>query len=131
MSELNKGSFQEILVDQDKSQDVKKVKKVVMCTGKIYYDVLKYKEEKNSGIKDVVLIRLEQLYPLPLKKLRRLKTMYNKARWIWLQEEPFNMGARAHISTFLADFNVTFIARATFVCVNPRANLLIRNLEPR
>ncbi len=68
-----------------------KIQKVVMCSGKIYYDLIEAREkEKNDS---VVFIRLEQLYPFPVKTLANLLKKYEKAEFIWCQEEPKNMGA--------------------------------------
>ena len=67
------------------------IKKVVMCSGKIYYDLIEARENiKNNGI---VFIRIEQLYPFPAKTLANLLKKYEKAEFIWCQEEPKNMGA--------------------------------------
>tara|TARA_Y100000992_G_scaffold160180_1_gene107208 strand:- start:278 stop:790 length:513 start_codon:yes stop_codon:yes gene_type:complete len=67
------------------------IKKVVMCSGKIYYDLIEARENiKNNN---VVFIRIEQLYPFPAKTLANLLKKYEKAEFIWCQEEPKNMGA--------------------------------------
>ena len=70
----------------------KKIKKVVMCSGKIYYDLLEAREKiKNDK---VFLVRIEQLYPFPVKTLAQtLKRFRKKAKFYWCQEEPQNMGA--------------------------------------
>tara|TARA_Y100001970_G_scaffold282126_1_gene394336 strand:+ start:1157 stop:4036 length:2880 start_codon:yes stop_codon:yes gene_type:complete len=67
------------------------IKKVVMCSGKIYYDLLEAREKLENS--DVVFIRIEQLYPFPAKTLAHLLKKYEKAEFIWCQEEPKNMGA--------------------------------------
>ncbi len=67
------------------------IKKVVMCSGKIYYDLVEARE--NTKNNDVVFIRVEQLYPFPAKTLANLLKKYEKAEFIWCQEEPKNMGA--------------------------------------
>ena len=73
------------------STDVKKVKRAIFCTGKIYYDLLIRKTEKNR--KDVAIIRLEQLYPFPQKQVDALLKKYKNAKLFWVQEEAENMGA--------------------------------------
>ena len=67
------------------------IKKVVMCSGKIYYDLLEAREKLENS--EVVFIRIEQLYPFPAKTLAHLLKKYEKAEFIWCQEEPKNMGA--------------------------------------
>ena len=69
----------------------KKIKKVIMCSGKIYFDLLEAREKVK--IDEVVLIRLEQLYPFPAKTLAKILKRYKNAEFIWCQEEPKNMGA--------------------------------------
>jgi 2-oxoglutarate dehydrogenase E1 component len=67
------------------------IKKVVMCSGKIYYDLIEARESlKNNS---VTFVRIEQLYPFPVKTLANILKRYTKAKFIWCQEEPKNMGA--------------------------------------
>ncbi len=69
-----------------------KIKKVIMCSGKIYFDLLEAREKLKKD--DVVLYRIEQLYPFPAKTLvKELKPYAKKAKFYWCQEEPKNMGA--------------------------------------
>ena len=68
-----------------------KIKKAVMCSGKIYFDLLEAREKSNND--KVVLIRIEQLYPFPAKTLAKVLKKYKKAEFLWCQEEPKNMGA--------------------------------------
>ena len=89
-SEFIKGGFQSVI--QDMQADRKKVKTVVFCSGKFYYDLLKAREEKKRT--DVALIRLEQLFPLPVKEIDSVIESYPNANdLVWAQEEPRNMGA--------------------------------------
>ncbi len=83
------GSFQEVL--DDTYADPKKVKKVLLCSGKIAVDLYRY-QQKNER-KDVAIVRLEQLYPFPQKQLEKVLSKYKKAKQVWVQEEPLNMGA--------------------------------------
>jgi len=68
-----------------------KIKKVVMCSGKIYYDLIEAREKYKND--KVTFIRIEQLYPFPVKTLANILKRYKKAKFIWCQEEPKNMGA--------------------------------------
>ena len=83
------------LIDQ-KMFDSDKIKKVVFCSGKFYFDLLSHLE--SNGINDVALIRLEQLFPLPIKEIDAVINKYSEAEEIvWAQEEPRNMGAWSHL----------------------------------
>jgi 2-oxoglutarate dehydrogenase E1 component len=72
------------------------VKRVVLCSGKVYYDLLEEREKR--GIKDVALIRVEQLYPFPGKALKEALARHPKAEVVWCQEEPQNMGAWTYMA---------------------------------
>ncbi|MGB4117478.1 MAG: 2-oxoglutarate dehydrogenase E1 component [Polaromonas sp.] len=91
LSEFTKGGFQTIIPE---SKDLKadKVKRIVACSGKVYYDLARKREEK--GIDDVVLLRVEQLYPFPHKAFAtELKKYPNATDIVWCQDEPQNQGA--------------------------------------
>jgi 2-oxoglutarate dehydrogenase E1 component len=93
MEEFAEGEFQEVI---DDVIDPLKVKKVVLCTGKFYYDLLE--ERSKKGREDVALIRLEQIFPLHTEKLESIFSGYTNAEnFIWAQEEPRNMGAWSYI----------------------------------
>lgn len=102
------GRFSEV-IDDVYVDDSAAVKKVLFCSGKIYFDMAERqaKEEK----KDIALIRLEQLYPLPVKKLDALYRKYNKATWFWVQEEPLNMGAASYLQMNCKSINFGVISR--------------------
>jgi 2-oxoglutarate dehydrogenase E1 component len=85
---ITKGGFREVIVDEIEG---KKARKVLFCSGKIYYDLLEKKEKE--GIKDVVIARVEQLYPIPEKQMQDVVSKYKGAEVVWVQEEPQNMGA--------------------------------------
>jgi len=108
IADFSKGGFKEII--DDSSAAPSKTTKVIFCTGKIYYDLLEEKEKlKNES---VAIIRLEQLYPLPKKQLRKIKDKYNKTEtWLWVQEEPYNMGAWPFIHLEFNDIPLKVIAR--------------------
>ena len=69
----------------------KKIKKVVMCSGKIYYDLLDTREKIKEN--EIIFVRVEQLYPFPVKQLGKQLKRYKNAKFYWCQEEPMNMGA--------------------------------------
>ena len=76
-----------------------KIRRVVLCTGKVYYDL--YEEREKRGIDDVYLLRVEQLYPFPLKGLVGEIARFKKADVVWCQEEPKNMGAWTFVDPYL------------------------------
>ena len=95
-----------------------KIKKVVMCSGKIYYDLIEAREKyKNNA---VTFIRIEQLYPFPAKTLANILKRYSKANFVWCQEEPKNMGAWNTVRNYIdrtlemvnfGDKSVKFVGR--------------------
>ena len=92
--ELANGTFQPLIDDSEVK--LSEVKTLVLCTGKFYYDLLARREEENRT--DVALVRLEQLFPLPVEELDALLEKYNKVdEVVWAQEEPRNMGAYSHL----------------------------------
>jgi len=93
VSELTSGSFAEVI--DDKSAEPVKIKRVLLCTGKIYYDLLE-KKEADKRI-DVAIVRIEQLYPLPVKQLDAIVKKYPVAQFVWVQEESANMGAWGYL----------------------------------
>jgi 2-oxoglutarate dehydrogenase E1 component len=93
VQDLAQGNFQELI--DDVNVEAKTVKKVVFCTGKLYYELLKAQQDK--GATDTALVRLEQLYPLPTNKINAIIEKYQPKQLIWAQEEPENMGAWTHI----------------------------------
>ena len=107
MKEFTSGSFMEVI--DDSFADVSKVDKVLFCSGKIYFDLAE-KQQKEER-KDIAIIRLEQLYPLPAKQLDAMYEKYNKATWFWVQEEPLNMGAASYLKMNLHSINYGVISR--------------------
>jgi 2-oxoglutarate dehydrogenase E1 component len=76
-----------------------KIRRVVMCTGKVYFDL--YEEREKRGIDDIYLLRIEQLYPFPTKALVAELSRFKLAEMVWCQEEPRNMGAWFFVDVFL------------------------------
>ena len=91
LSEFTKGNFQTV-IPENKDLKTEKVRRIVACSGKVYYDLVRKREEK--GFDDVALIRVEQLYPFPHKAFAtELKKYPNVADIVWCQDEPQNQGA--------------------------------------
>ena len=91
LSEFTKGSFQTV-IPENKELKAERVRRVVACSGKVYYDLVKKREEK--GVDDVVILRVEQLYPFPHKAFAaELKKYPNVNDLVWCQDEPQNQGA--------------------------------------
>ncbi len=109
-------SFQELLDDPDvDSKSGKKIKRLLLCSGKVYYDLLERKRQNERD--DVAIVRIEQLYPLPAIQLRAIFKKYSNAEVIWVQEEPSNMGPWQYIHAIMLskeidlDINISLIAR--------------------
>jgi len=83
--------FRPVLCEVDELAAHDQVRRVVLCSGKVYYDLLAARRE--AGVKDVAIVRLEQLYPFPEVTLAKVLGPYTKAEVVWCQEEPDNMGA--------------------------------------
>jgi 2-oxoglutarate dehydrogenase E1 component len=83
-------SFRRV-IGETEALDAKAVKRVVLCTGKVYYDL--FEERQKRGLKDVALVRVEQMYPFPAEELKAECAKYPGAGIVWCQEEPHNMGA--------------------------------------
>ena len=108
MSSFTQGGFSEVL-DDGFVQDASQVTKVLFCSGKVYYDLAERQQKDNR--RDVAIVRMEQLYPLPLKSMEALYEKYNKATWFWVQEEPLNMGAASYLQMNLKSINYGIISR--------------------
>ncbi len=102
------GKFKE-LIDDSFVESAEDVQKVIFCSGKIYFDLAERQQKENR--KDVAVLRLEQLYPLPTAQLNMLYKKYNKATWFWVQEEPLNMGAASFLQMNLKSINYGVISR--------------------
>jgi 2-oxoglutarate dehydrogenase E1 component len=90
IQDFTQGKFEEVL-DDTSITDANQVKKIILCSGKVYYDLLSEKTAKKLA--DIAIIRIEQIYPWPEAKLAQILGKYPKASIIWAQEEPRNMGA--------------------------------------
>ncbi len=109
LEDFTKGNFQEVI--DDSTVKAKDVKRVLLCSGKIYYDLID-RREKEGRTKDVAIVRLEQIFPLPVEQLNALKEKYSKATEIfWVQEENANMGAWPYLVRKMRKENIEVISR--------------------
>lgn len=109
VADFTTGGFQEVLDDVlfmgDRIKNAKNVKRLILCSGKVYYDLLKQRTE--LGKTDVALVRVEQLYPFPQTQIDAILAKYKQAKLVWVQEEAENMGAARHLlATFRPDLHV-------------------------
>jgi 2-oxoglutarate dehydrogenase E1 component len=108
IQEFTTRGFKEV-IDDVFITNANDVTKVLFCSGKVYYDLAEKQIKENR--KDVAIVRVEQLAPLPLLQLEELYRKYNKATWFWVQEEPLNMGAAAYLQLHLKSINYGIISR--------------------
>ena len=93
--------FHRVLPDPGIFSKSQKIDRVVLCSGKVFYDLIKEREKKN--IKNIKLIRIEQLYPFPTDAVLRELKVFNNAEIVWCQEEPKNMGAWTYINPLIEE----------------------------
>ena len=99
VEDFTKDHFHAILDDKEAP---KKADRIIFCSGKVFYDLTAYREEKK--IKNTAIVRLEQLYPLDKDTLAAIIKKYSQAKhFVWCQEEPKNMGAWSHIAPELSE----------------------------
>ncbi|MBK6542510.1 MAG: 2-oxoglutarate dehydrogenase E1 component [Flavobacteriales bacterium] len=108
LDDLANGGFQELI--DDAGADPKDVKTVIFTQGKIHYELAEHREK--NAITDTALVRIEQLHPLPADQMRAVVKKYAKAdRYLWVQEEPLNMGAWSYMAMHFNDVKWEVIAR--------------------
>lgn len=108
LDDLVNGRFQEVI--DDTAADPKKIRTIIFTQGKIHYDLADHRDK--NGITDTALIRIEQLHPLPVEQMRAAIKKYGKAeRYLWVQEEPINMGAWSYMLMNFNDVRLEPIAR--------------------
>jgi 2-oxoglutarate dehydrogenase E1 component len=108
IKELETGNRFRELID-DAATDAKKVKRLLVCSGKVYYDLLKKQQEEKRA--DVAIVRLEQIYPFPKKQFDALLKKYGKAELYWVQEEPANMGAWSYLAANQGEYGWKCVSR--------------------
>jgi 2-oxoglutarate dehydrogenase E1 component len=108
LTDFTKANFQEVL---DDAIDAKNVTRVAFCSGKVYYDLIERREKE--GVNDIAFIRLEQLYPFPQKQIDAILKKYSKAKdFLFVQEEPENMGPWRFVDNNLRSLNLKYIGRS-------------------
>jgi 2-oxoglutarate dehydrogenase E1 component len=108
IAEFTEGGFKEVF--DDHAANPAKVKELILCTGKIYYELLERKEKTNA--EHIAIIRLEQLYPFPKNQINDILKKYSKVKqYTWVQEEPENMGAWAYMLRTLRQLDLQVISR--------------------
>jgi 2-oxoglutarate dehydrogenase E1 component len=109
LAEFTEGGFREVMEDAQ-LRDFAKVKRILLCTGKIYYELEEARREIQQ--EEISIIRLEQLYPFPDKQLRALLSRYaTNVELFWVQEEPANMGAALFVKDQLSDLPLHVVSR--------------------
>jgi 2-oxoglutarate dehydrogenase E1 component len=108
IKEMSNGSFKEVI--DDSTVVVSKIKKVVICSGKFYYDLIEHYE--TLKLENIAFVRLEQLYPFPDLQLKAIVDKYgNECKYLWAQEEPENMGPWSYILRKWKHSNITCFSR--------------------
>jgi 2-oxoglutarate dehydrogenase E1 component len=107
ISDLADGKFQGIM---DDTINTEKIEKLVLCSGKIYYELLDRRVQEKS--EKVALVRLEQIFPLDIEGIKGLIKKYNAKELLWVQEEPKNMGAWTFMLSQLRDLGINVISRS-------------------
>ncbi|MEI6124349.1 MAG: 2-oxoglutarate dehydrogenase E1 component [Bacteroidota bacterium] len=108
MNDLCEGRFEMVIDDTVANKTA--IKRIILCSGKVYYDLAA--EKQRAPRPDVVIIRIEQLYPFPKQDVDALiKSYANASEFLWVQEEPANMGAATFIRKNLCEMNLLFVTR--------------------
>jgi 2-oxoglutarate dehydrogenase E1 component len=102
LAEFTKGEFRTVIGEQDAGIDAARVKRLIACSGKVYFDLLKKRAENKAN--DVAIVRLEQLYPFPHKAFAaELKKYPNATEIVWCQDEPHNQGAWFFVQHYILE----------------------------
>jgi 2-oxoglutarate dehydrogenase E1 component len=107
VKEFTDGAFTEVI--DDSTVTAKEVKRVILCSGKIYYDLVEVQQKRKN--KDAAIVRVEQLHPFPEKQLNAVLKKYKGAKLVWVQEEPANMGYASYILRMLPKTDMEYVSR--------------------
>jgi len=95
----------------DANATAKDIKRVLICSGKVYYDLLAFKKEKNDTA--TAIVRMEQLYPYPEQQVEKIFAKYKSAKFMWVQEESANMGSWSYLMRFWRNKPIELVSRKT------------------
>jgi len=126
VEDFTSGTFREVIGDE--GVFASRVTRVLMCAGKVYYDLLAQREK--TGDTTTAIVRLEQLYPLDGERLREALAPYDGAEFVWVQEEPANQGAWSMISLSLPQLlghTISVVSRPA--SASPASGLASRHLD--
>jgi 2-oxoglutarate dehydrogenase E1 component len=124
IDDLATGSFIEIIDDANAKPAL--VKKIVFTSGRLYYDLEKYREENN--LTDVAIVRMEQIYPIAIKQINKILKKYkNYTQLIWAQDEPKNMGVWPFLNRKLGRLNFKVVSRPE--SGSPAVGLMEKHLQ--
>jgi 2-oxoglutarate dehydrogenase E1 component len=107
IEDFTSGTFQEVI--DDPNANPKDVERIVLCSGKVFYDLQEFQQKKK--IKNTAVIRLEQLHPFPEKQLRKVLSRYKYKKIMWVQEEPNNMGALSFVLRMMPKDGLEYVSR--------------------
>ena len=111
LADFSDSDFKLVIPETEKLVADDKVKKVVLCAGKVYYDLLQARSDKK--INNIALVRVEQIYPFPAEELKLEFKKYKNAEIIWCQEEPKNMGSWHFVNELLEEVLIEIKAKTS------------------
>jgi 2-oxoglutarate dehydrogenase E1 component len=105
VNDFTTGTFQPLIADQQ-GLSPQNVKKVLFCSGKIYWELLAESQKRASG--DTAIVRIEQLYPTPVEEMKQVIAQYPSAHLRWVQDEPANQGPWTYMGLFMPNYGINF-----------------------
>ncbi len=105
VEDFTQGSFRPVINDEQ-GLNPANVKRVIFCSGKIYWDLLA--ESQKRGTQDTAIVRIEQLYPTPVEEMKQAIAMYPGAELVWVQDEPANQGPWTYMGLFMPKYGINF-----------------------
>ncbi len=115
LADFSENNFQTIIGETEKLAADDKIKRVVLCSGKVYYDLLQARSDKktNASENNIALLRVEQIYPFPTEELKSELKKYKNAEIVWCQEEPKNMGSWHFVNELLEEVLIEIKAKTS------------------